>query len=97
MDDPSDKKNSARSATIERQTNKRSPQDCIASTFEQASRLRHERIVNFFRWKHQAEGMLERFWRRGDLRALAAFVVHVIAMRRRLLDRGVDVIERRST
>ena len=48
------------------------------------TRLRHERIVAFFRWKHQAEGMLSRFWQTGDVRALAAFVVHILAMRRRL-------------
>ena len=37
----------------------------------------------FFRWKHEAERLFGLFWRTGRLRHLSAFIVHVVAMRRR--------------
>jgi hypothetical protein len=45
----------------------------------------HEQALTFFRWKHQAEWMFGEFWRTGRLKHLCAFVVHVVAMRARLI------------
>jgi hypothetical protein len=35
-------------------------------------------------WKHEVERLFREFWSTGSLRHLSSFVVHVVAMRRRL-------------
>jgi hypothetical protein len=50
-----------------------------------AQRIR-ERALNFYGWKRHAEWLFGQYWRTGSLRALCAFVVHVIGMRARLVN-----------
>lgn len=89
--DPSSSENvGARSAKIERQkqtTRAQCNSSPICAQVIDSAHLRHEQVANFFRWRQQAVSMLNRFWVTGNLKHLCAFVVHIVAMRRRLVAR----------
>jgi len=43
------------------------------------------RTVAAWIWKREAERLLREFWTTGELNHLAAFIIHILAMRRRLI------------
>jgi hypothetical protein len=49
-----------------------------------ATAQERNRALMFFQWKAEAERLLREFWHTGRLSHLAAFIVHIIAMRRQL-------------
>jgi hypothetical protein len=77
---------------IQDQLPPKSGMDCAVTQF----RREGEQNRVFLGWKYEAERLFREFWSTGKMSHLGAFVVHIVAMRRRLVARRAT-FERRNT